>query len=82
MPKLLIIESGFQSAGRLRPSDNPAGRVCRALIMNADIQVSDIDKQEGTSVNATPVKLLKEELGLKKKKRTVVYNDLDHLAGT
>lgn len=39
-------------------------------------------KQEGTSVNATLVKLLREELGLKKKKRTVVYNDLDHLAGT
>jgi plasmid stability protein len=39
-------------------------------------------KQEGTSVNAALVKLLKEELGLKKKKRMVVYNDLDHLAGT
>jgi len=39
-------------------------------------------KQEGTSVNTTLVKLLKEDLGLKKKKRMVVYNDLDHLAGT
>jgi len=39
-------------------------------------------KQEGTSINAALVKLLQEELGLKKKKRTVVYNDLDHLAGT
>jgi len=39
-------------------------------------------KQEGTSVNAALVKLLQEELGLKKKKRTVVYNDLNHLAGT
>ncbi len=39
-------------------------------------------KQEGTSVNAALVKLLKEELGLKKKKRMVEYNDLDHLAGT
>ena len=39
-------------------------------------------KEEGTSVNATLVKLLKEDLGLKKKKRMVVYNDLDHLAGT
>lgn len=39
-------------------------------------------KQEGTSVNAALVKLLREELGLKKKKRTVVYDDLDHLAGT
>jgi plasmid stability protein len=39
-------------------------------------------KQEGTSVNAALVKLVKEELGLKKRKRMVVYNDLDHLAGT
>ncbi len=39
-------------------------------------------KQEGTSINAALVKLLQEELGFKKKKRTVVYNDLDHLAGT
>jgi hypothetical protein len=39
-------------------------------------------KQEGMSVNSTLVKLLQEELGLKKKKRTVVHNDLDFLAGT
>ena len=39
-------------------------------------------KQEGTSVNAALVKLVQEELGLKKKRRTVVHNDLDHLAGT
>ena len=39
-------------------------------------------KKEGSSVNAALVKLLQEELGIKKKKRTVVYNDLDQLAGT
>ena len=39
-------------------------------------------KKEGSSVNAALVKLLQEELGIKKKKRTVIYNDLDHLAGT
>lgn len=39
-------------------------------------------KEAGTSVNTTLVNLLKEDLGLKKKKRMVVYNDLDHLAGT
>ena len=39
-------------------------------------------KKEGSSVNAALVKLLQEELGIKKKKRTVVYSDLDHLAGT
>jgi hypothetical protein len=40
------------------------------------------DLTEVLSVNAALVKLLQEELGIKKKKRTVVYNDLDHLAGT
>ena len=39
-------------------------------------------KKEGSSVNAAVVKLLQEELGIKKKKRAVVHNDLDHLAGT
>ncbi|MBN1663747.1 MAG: hypothetical protein JW943_09110 [Deltaproteobacteria bacterium] len=39
-------------------------------------------KKEGSSVNAALVKLIQEELGIKKKKRNVVYNDLDHLAGT
>jgi plasmid stability protein len=37
-------------------------------------------KHEGTSVNAALVGLLKEALGIKKKKRNVVYKDLDHLA--
>jgi plasmid stability protein len=39
-------------------------------------------KKEGSSINAALVKLLQEDLGIKKKKRTVVYSDLDHLAGT
>ncbi|PIQ93685.1 MAG: antitoxin [Nitrospirae bacterium CG_4_10_14_0_8_um_filter_41_23] len=39
-------------------------------------------KEEGTSVNAVLLKILKKELGLIKKSRTVIYNDLDHLAGT
>ena len=39
-------------------------------------------KKEGSSVNAALVKLIQEELGIKKKKRTVVYTDLDKLAGT
>ncbi|HMK61239.1 MAG TPA: hypothetical protein VK452_08875 [Dissulfurispiraceae bacterium] len=38
--------------------------------------------REGTSVNASIVNMLKETLGLKKKRRSVEYNDLDHLAGT
>lgn len=39
-------------------------------------------RKEGTSVNAIMVRLLKESLGIEKKKRGVVYDDLDHLAGT
>lgn len=39
-------------------------------------------KQEGTSVNAVTLRLLRESLGLEKKKRSTVYTDLDHLAGT
>ncbi|MBI1811924.1 MAG: antitoxin [Nitrospirae bacterium] len=39
-------------------------------------------KQEGTSINTVLLRILKEDLGLKKKSRMVVHTDLDHLAGT
>lgn len=39
-------------------------------------------KQEGVSANAAMVKLIREGLGFSRKPRTVVYNDLDYLAGT
>ena len=39
-------------------------------------------KEEGKSVNAVLLQILKKELGLIKKSRTVIYHDLDHLAGT
>ena len=39
-------------------------------------------RQEGTSVNALMLKVLKESLGIEKRKRDVVYDDLDSLAGT
>lgn len=39
-------------------------------------------KKEGTSVNSLTLKLLKEKLGLEKQKRNLLYDDLDHLAGT
>ena len=38
--------------------------------------------REDTSVNSATLRILKESLGIDKKKRTAVYNDLDHLAGT
>lgn len=39
-------------------------------------------RREDTSVNAVMLRILRESLGIEKKKRTVIYNDLDHLAGT
>jgi len=39
-------------------------------------------RQEETSVNTVMLRILRESLGIEKKKRTAVYNDLDHLAGT
>ena len=39
-------------------------------------------RKEGVSVNAVLLKTLRESLGLEKRRRTVIYDDLDHLAGT
>lgn len=39
-------------------------------------------RKEGTSINAVTLRLIRESLGLDKRKRNVIYNDLDHLAGT
>lgn len=39
-------------------------------------------RKEGTSVNAIMLRVLKELLVIEKKKRSVIYDDLDHLAGT
>jgi len=38
--------------------------------------------KEDTSVNTIMLKILKESLGMDKKKRTILYDDLDHLAGS
>jgi plasmid stability protein len=39
-------------------------------------------RKEGTSVNALMLRVLKESLGIERKKRDFVYDDLDYLAGT
>jgi plasmid stability protein len=39
-------------------------------------------EQEGKSVNPTILELLRENLGLTKKKRIVAHGDLDHLSAT
>ncbi len=38
-------------------------------------------RKEGTSVNTLLLKIIRESLGIDKK-RTITYDDLDHLAGT
>ena len=44
--------------------------------------LKEIAKKEGTSVNAVSLRIFREALALEKKRRTIIYNDLDHLAGT
>ena len=39
-------------------------------------------QQTGTSINKTVLNLVRESIGLEKKKLTRVYHDLDQLAGT
>jgi hypothetical protein len=39
-------------------------------------------RQEDSSVNAVMLRILRESLGIEKKRRGAVYHDLDHLAGT
>lgn len=39
-------------------------------------------KKEGLSINALLLKILRQSLGLEKKKRVRIYTDLDDLAGT
>ena len=39
-------------------------------------------KNEGISINGLILKMVKESLGIKKKKRMKIYLDIDHLAGT
>lgn len=55
-------------------------------IRGIDEKISKIlkekSRQEGVSVNSTLLKIIKENLGIERKKRSVIYNDLDHLAGS
>ena len=39
-------------------------------------------RREDASVNAVTLKILREALGVDRKRRNVIYADLDHLAGT
>ncbi len=39
-------------------------------------------KKEGASINSIVLRIVREALGLQKKKRTIIYTDLNHPAGT
>ena len=39
-------------------------------------------KKEDASINSIVLRIVREALGLEKKRRTIIYTDLDHLAGT
>ena len=39
-------------------------------------------RRDGVSINALTLRIIREGLGLERKKRAAVYDDLDHLAGT
>ena len=54
----------------------------RGLDDNTIKALKEKAKQEGTSINAALVKILRKELGIEKKRHAVIYHDLDHLAGT
>lgn len=45
-------------------------------------KLKDLAKKEGLSINALVLKILRQALGLEKKKRAIIYTDLDDLAGT
>ena len=55
-------------------------------LRNIDAEMADALKKrakcEGRSINATVLNLLREAVGITKKKRTKVYHDLDNLVGT
>lgn len=44
--------------------------------------LKEMARREKTSVNAVMLRIIRESLGLDKKQRQTVYDDLDHLAGT
>ena len=54
----------------------------RGIDENTAEALKERARREGTSVNAVTLRILRESLGLDKRKRNVIYNDLDHLAGT
>jgi plasmid stability protein len=54
----------------------------RGVDDDLDEKLREKAREKGVSINQVVIDLLKEQLGLRKKKKfTVVYSDLDHLFG-
>jgi plasmid stability protein len=54
----------------------------RGLDEKTAAALKDKARQEGTSVNTLTLHLLRQSLGLEKRRRSTIHTDLDHLAGT
>ena len=54
----------------------------RGIDENLASSLKEMARQEGISLNALALRLIREASGIDKRKRTAVYHDLDILAGT
>jgi hypothetical protein len=54
----------------------------RGIDDNLASSLKEMARQEGISLNALALRLMREAAGIDKRKRTAVYHDLDTLAGT
>ena len=54
----------------------------RGLKEDLSENLKKISRKEGTSLNKTVLKLLEDSVGLRRRKRVNIYQDLDELAGT
>lgn len=54
----------------------------RGIDDNLATSLKEMARQEGVSLNALALRLMREAAGIDKRKRRVVHHDLDSLAGT
>lgn len=54
----------------------------RGIDADLSLALKEMAKNQGVSLNALALRLIREATGLEKRKRTIVYHDLDNLAGT
>jgi plasmid stability protein len=59
-----------------------ASMTVRGIDERISSALKDKARRDGVSVNALTLRIIREGLGLERKKRKAVYDDLDYLAGT